>query len=73
MSTVMDMGFWMARCTIEKDSAELFICAPPAEDEPIEGLLVTGLDAIIALRNCIDEEIARLGERLELENGDMPQ
>jgi hypothetical protein len=81
MSTVRDMGgYWMARCSIEPPktadedtSAELFIAGPPDGDSPAEGILVLGFAAIVALRDCLTDEIETYTERVALESQDIPQ
>lgn len=73
MSTVMDLGWCMARCSITHEEAELTIVEPASEGDAAISMTLIGIEAITALRNCIDEEIARLGERADLENEDVPQ
>lgn len=67
MTTTADLGGWcMARCKIEKDEAELTILESASDDSGANSLSIVSLDAIIALRDCIDEEIARLEQSLEI-------
>ncbi len=76
MSTVVDLEFCLARCSIPEESpesAELLLCEPASEGSPAQSLSIMGLDAIVALRNCIDEEIQRLEARLDLARKDVPQ
>ena len=76
MSTVADLEYCLARCNIPQESpetAELLICEPASEGSTATSISIMGLDAIIALRNCIDEEVARLESRLELARQDVPQ
>lgn len=68
MTTVADLGgWWMARCKISKDEMELTILEPASDGDQANSITITDLDAILALRDCISEEIARFNERLELE------
>ncbi len=77
MTTFADMGFWMARVKIEGSpeeiSAELFIVEPSEESNEAQSVTITGLDSLLALRNCIDDEIAKYQHALDLARQDIPQ
>ncbi len=69
-------GFYAVRVTIpehEDHTPLLSIFAPATEDQAAESLTISGLEAIINLRNAIDEEIQRLTQRIELRDEDIPQ
>lgn len=68
MTALANLGWAMARCSIDRDSAELVICDPASEGEPANSISILGLDAVIALRDCIDEEIANLQARIDIED-----
>jgi len=65
MSTT-DLGWCMARCTIEKDLYELTIMEPASEDSDANSITLTTLESIIALRDLIDEAVAEAEESAEL-------
>ena len=76
MSTVMDLGFWLAKCDVtnEKESlSQLYIVEPGNDETEPREITITGLEAIVALRNCIDDEIDKAMQRAELAREDIPQ
>jgi hypothetical protein len=73
-------GYWMARAAItepkdadEVTSAEIFIAGPATDDAAMEGVVVTGLAAFLALRNLLNAEYDRWQESLTLGMEDIPQ
>lgn len=68
-------GLAMVRVTIPEDQENppmLTLVYPATTEEPASSLTLIGLEAIVNLRNAIDEEIARLGERIALRDDDIP-
>jgi hypothetical protein len=69
-------GLTVVRVEIPPSADEtpmLTLMHPETEGEPARSFTIAGLEAIINLRNAIDEEIALLGQRIELIQDDVPQ
>lgn len=72
MTTTVSLGDWcMARCTIGCDEAgddvsELVIVSPASVDDGPSSITIVGLEAIIALRDLIDDETKLAESRAEL-------
>jgi hypothetical protein len=69
-------GLTVVRVEIPETEDEvpmLTLVTPETENEPARSFCIAGLQGIIALRNAIDEEIARLGERIALRDEDIGQ
>lgn len=67
MSQTADLGWCMARCEIEADKdAELTICEPASSGSAAQSITLVGLDAIVALRDLIDETIANAEQSADL-------
>jgi predicted ArsR family transcriptional regulator len=59
----------MARCNIAfgpEGEADLTICEPESGDDAAKSLTISGLEALITLRELINDEIADAEERREL-------
>ena len=66
MTTTTDLGWCIARCTITADECELLICSPASGDDCASSLSLVGLEAILALRDLIDDEVKLAESRAEL-------
>jgi hypothetical protein len=69
-------GFHAVRVTIpetDEETPQLTLFCPESDETHASSYTLTGLEAIINLRNAIDEEIARLSQRIELMQDDIPQ
>ena len=64
--TTADLGWCLARCSVSMSEAELTICSPASDDEAAGSLTLVGLEAIIALRDLIDDELALVEARATL-------
>lgn len=66
---IADLGFGVARCRIEpaSEESELCILEPASQDTPANSFSLVGLDAILRLRDCIEEALAEWEQRQELE------
>ena len=69
-----DLGWCLARCRIGPDplEAELYIHSPANEDDAETSISILTLEAIVALRDLLDVEIADAQQRSELLQ-EMPQ
>lgn len=66
MSTLIDLGFGVAKCTIQGEDASLELFQQPIESGEASYFSVTTLASLIALRDCINDEIAAELEREEI-------
>lgn len=69
-------GLSLVRVTIPESGDEppmLTLMTPETDQEPARSFTLAGLEAIINLRNAIDEEIQNLSTRIELLQDDIPQ
>jgi len=59
-------GWFLAECDIGQDGSELVICEPENGDAPAKSMTLTTLDAILQLRDLIDEAVQEAEQRLEM-------
>ena len=58
-----DLGWCMARCVVTADNIELTVMEPASEDSPANSISLSTIEAIIALRDLIDEELENVEAR----------
>jgi hypothetical protein len=60
-------GWLLAECEITNDGSELVICEPASEGDPANSITIGTLDAILQLRDLIQDAITRYEHQRELE------
>ena len=66
MTVTADLGWCLARCSITADDSELLICSPASGDDVASSLSIMGLEAILALRDLIDDAVKLAEARADL-------
>lgn len=75
MPTVVDLGWCMARASVQPDETgiprgELTICEPASGEEAANSITIIGFEALVALRDAITAELELFEQRQDLSNGE---
>lgn len=70
MARTVDLGWAMARCTIDDEAtAELCVVEPESQEEDAKSLTLVGIVHLMALRDLLNESISDFYEQKDLAAG----